>query len=70
MSEEIKRTVGRPASFPANVETKAFLKKLPVDAIAMVRELAERRGQNLDFTLDQMIRRSFREATRSRSKKS
>jgi hypothetical protein len=66
-STKTKRGPGRPASFP-NTETKALMTKLPQDAIGMIHELAEIRGENKNLTLDRMIRRAFKDATRKRSK--
>ena len=66
---EPKRGVGRPSSFPG-VECKAFLATIPIETREMIRTLAKRRGENINLTVDRMIRRAFKDATRSRSKKS
>lgn len=63
-----KRGRGRPASFPG-IDTVAFLAKIPVESREKVRELASKRGENIDQTLNRMIERSHKEAFRSRSKK-
>jgi len=68
--DTVKRSVGRPASFPSTVQTVAFLARIPVETREMVRSLAKRRGENVNLTLDRMIQRAYREATRTRSKKS
>lgn len=59
---------GRPKSFP-NQETVTFLASIPIDAKEMVTDLAKRREEPINLTLDRMIRRAFAEATRQRSSK-
>jgi len=59
------RGPGRPASFPGQT-VKAFAAKIPVETQTMVRELAERRDENVNITLDRMIRRAYAEANRTR----
>jgi len=68
MDLETKRPVGRPATFSKDVPIIAFLAKIPVEAREMVRTLAKKRGENINLTLDRMIRRAYKDATRSRSK--
>lgn len=65
--EAPKRGRGRPASFPG-IDTVAFLAKIPVSARAMVRELASKRGENIDQTLNRLIERGHKDAFRSRAK--
>ena len=57
-----------PASFPG-IDTVAFLAKIPVTARDMVREVATKRGENIDVTLNRMIERAHKDAFRARSKK-
>lgn len=63
--ETVKRGPGRPASFPG-VETVAFLAHIPTETREMVRNLAEKRGEPVNVTLDRMIQRAFKDANRSR----
>lgn len=63
-----KRGRGRPASFPG-IDTVAFLAKIPVESREKVRELATKRGENIDQTLNRMIERAHKDAFRARSKK-
>lgn len=65
--ETPKRGRGRPASFPG-IETVAFLAKIPQTAREMVRELAKKRGENIDQTLNRLIERGHKDAFRSRAK--
>jgi len=63
------RGPGRPANFPG-VKVVAFLAKIPAETKYMVSTLAEQRGEPIGVTLDAMIRRAFKEATRQRGAKS
>ena len=65
--EAPKRGRGRPASFPG-IETVAFLAKIPQTSREMVRELAKKRGENIDQTLAKLIERGHKDAFRSRAK--
>jgi hypothetical protein len=58
---------GRPSNFP-DQETIAFLAHIPIESRDMVREVAEKRGEPIAVTLNRMIERSFKEATRSKGK--
>jgi len=60
-----KRGRGRPASFPG-VETVAFPAKLPLETRQMVRDVAAKRGENIDQTLNRFILAGFKSAMRNR----
>ncbi len=60
---EAARSPGRPASFP-DVETVQFLSRIPTESRDLIRQLAEKREEPLNVTLDAMIRRAFKEMTR------
>lgn len=61
------RGPGRPANFP-DQETVAFLARIPTTARDQVRELAAKREEPIAVTLTRMIERSFKEASRRKSK--
>jgi len=64
---ETKRSVGRPASFP-DQETVAFLSNIPVATRDQLREVAAKRSEPINVTLDRFIQQGFKNATRSRKK--
>jgi len=63
------RSVGRPASFPGQ-ECKAFLATIPVTTRQMLRDVATKRSEPINITLDRFIQQGFKNATRTRSKRS
>lgn len=66
--QEEKRGRGRPSNFPG-VKTVTRLYKLPEETVEMIETLAANREQPLGVVLDAMIRRAFKDATRSKAKK-
>lgn len=62
---EAKRGPGRPASF--SVPTVQFLSTIPTETRQLVRNLAEAREENINVTLDALIRRGAKEMGRKRS---
>lgn len=56
---------GRPENFPG-VPTTKRLYNLPTETIKMIEALAGKREANIGVTLDAMIRRAYKEATRSK----
>jgi hypothetical protein len=66
----IKRGRGRPASFPADVATRAMLSTIPVDSITQLHELKTKWGVNLNQALARVLQRAHKDTFRSRSKKS
>jgi len=62
---EEKRGRGRPASFP-NTDTVALLARIPVATREQLRQVAERREEPINVTLNRFIEQGFKNATRSR----
>ena len=66
---EEKRPVGRPASFPGQTLV-AFLANIPVETRQMLRDIAAKRNEPINVTLNRFIERGFKDANRTRSRKS
>jgi hypothetical protein len=64
---EEKRGRGRPASFPG-VDTVAMLARIPTETQDMLRQVAAKRGEPINVTLDRFIRNGFKDANRTRSR--
>lgn len=64
-AEAPKRGRGRPSSFPG-IKTVAFPAMLPVETREMVREVAAKRGENINITINRMIVAGWKAATRNR----
>jgi len=64
-TEAPARGRGRPENFPG-VPTTKRLYNLPTETIKMIEALAGKREANIGVTLDAMIRRAYKEATRSK----
>jgi hypothetical protein len=68
-TDQPKRGRGRPASFPGQ-KTVPYLATIPTETREMIREIAEKRGQNINQALDQLIRTGHKAAMRTRKKSS
>ena len=64
--QETKRGRGRPASFPGE-ECAALLVTIPVTTRQMLRDVAAKRQEPINATLDRFIQQGFKNATRTRS---
>lgn len=56
---EVKRSVGRPASFP-NQETKMAGYNLPLTTLKLVSDAADKRDENQNILVDRALRAYLR----------
>ena len=64
---EEKRGRGRPATFPGQ-ETVNVLSNIPTTTRDMLREVAAKRGETINATLDRFIQNGHKAATQNRKR--
>ena len=69
-AEAPKRGRGRPRTWDASIPTVAFPAMLPVATRELAREVAAKRGENINMFLHRAIVAAHKAATRNRKKTS